>query len=458
MVMRPGMVLDIAHDLVQESAGVQAGLDRVDRWLSTDNPIEVFRKAHTPEKVSREKRELQKLAYTPILELIVSELAQQMIVDQVVVPGDDEAGRRMFAPWDANGMPSKQYGLWRSAFGYGQAHLLVLPSATVHPMEAVHGAAMMPFSPRQMYVSWNDPVEDEFPAFALRLVGKTGEWHGLRLYDEEAVHYIQRDKETGELTYVEAREHGMGVVPVVTFSNGVDLEGRSPGEVDKYRVVAERHNKTTADRLLAQHYNSWKVRYATGLDLTGEPDPDGYKQKLAHEDILTGGEGVQFGTLPETQLDGLLKAAEADRDALAAVSQTPVWALNGGQLINLSAEALIEARSMQKLKVGQKQRSNGVVVARALRLAAFAEHRWDDADRFDLQTRWVDVEARSLAAVADGLQKLNAMGVPPELLIEMIPGLSSGTVSEWRAHMAGVMSGPDRLASVLERQLAGGEH
>ncbi|MEW6963059.1 phage portal protein [Trueperella pyogenes] len=452
MVMSVSAVKDVAASLVEKNLGFQRELDDIDRWLVSGNPVEIYQRAHS--KLSQEKAELHKLAYTPILELIVSELAQQMIVDQVVIPGDDEAGRRLFTPWDRNGMPSKQYGLWRAAFGYGQAHLLVLPGEAARPGVA-GGAVMMPFSPRQLFVSWNDRLEDEFPAYALRLVGETGKWHGLRLYDEEAVHFLTRDTTTGELTYVEAREHGMGVVPVVTFTNDVDLEGRTPGEVSKYKVLAERHNKTTADRLLAQHYNSWKVRWATGIEQDESPaEAAQQKVKLAQDDVLVGGDGVAFGTLPETSLDGLLKAAEADRDAIAAVSQTPVWALNGGQLINLSAEALIEARSMQKLKVGQKQRSNGVAVARALRLAAFAEGRWEDADRFDLQVRWVDVEARSLGAVADGLQKLNAMGIPPELLVELIPGLSSARVAQWREHMQS--SGAGRLAAVLERQLDGG--
>lgn len=449
--------LEVAKRLIEEGTQFQRDLDEIDRWLSTDNPVEVARKAHTPNHVTAEKRELQELGYTPLLELIVSELAQQMIVDQVVVPGDDETARRMFAPWDINGMPSKQFALWHSAFGYGVAHLLVLPHWTIHPRSEDRRSVMMPFSPRQLFVEWNDPIEDEYPAAALRLVGETGKWHALRLYDDEAVHYINRDVTTGGLTYVESREHGMGVVPVVSMHNDMDLECRSPGEVEKYKVPAARHNKTVADRLLAQHYNSWKVRTATGLEEPStEAEKKQQKMQLSHGEILTGGEGVEFGTLPETQLDGLLRAAEADRDALAAVSQTPVWALNGGQLINLSAEALIEARSMQQLKVSQKQRANGVGVARALRLAALAEGRDEDAQRYDLQVRWEDVEARSLASVADGLQKLNAMGIPPELLIEMIPGLSSARVSEWKTHIEERLSGPDRLANALERQLADG--
>lgn len=458
MVMSPSAAVDTAKRLLESNQGRQRELDEIDKWLSKDNPVETFRRAHT--RPSNEKKHLQELAYTPILELIVAEVAQQMRVETIHVPGDEsgETSRRLYAPWDVNGLPSKQYSLWHAMLGYSEAHMLVLPDSAVHRFKPREKrAALMPFSPRQLHVEWNDQIEDEFPQFALRMVGQTDKWHQLRLYDNEAVYFMTRVPDTGEVEFVDYIEHGMGVCPAVTFSNDLDLQTRSLGEVDKYKIVAQRLNKTTADRMLAQHYNSWKVRYATGLE---EPDTDQdkaqQKSKLAHEDVLIGGEGVQFGTLPETTLDGLLRAAEADRDTLAAISQTPVWALNGGQLVNLSADALSEARSMQRLKVSQKQASNGVGVASALRLAALAEKRWEDAERYDLQVRWEDLEARSLGAVADGLSKLNSMGVPPELLVEMIPGLSTGQVAQWRSHMESRLSGSDRLANILDRQLRDG--
>ncbi|MDY5404402.1 MAG: phage portal protein [Trueperella sp.] len=451
--MTPAAVVDLVNDELAGIGARQVELDQVDQWLTADNPMDTYRRAHTAPNT--EKGRLGELSVTPILELIVAEVAQQMIVGRISVPGDDTAASRLRRPWDANGMPSKQYALWHAGLAYGQSHMLVLPDRALRPHGQRGVASLLPFSPRQLFVKWGDPLEDEYPLWAIRLIGDVNEWTGLRVYDEQAVHYLTRDTTTGGLTYVEYREHGMGVCPVVTFSNDLDLEARSRGEVEKFRGVAGRLEKTTLDRLMAQHYNSWKVRYATGME---EPldsqDAAEQRQKLAHNDILVGGAGVQFGTLPETSLDGLLKAAEADRDTLAAVSQTPVWALNGGQLVNLSAEALLEARSMQRQKVAQKQRSNGVGVARVLRLAAHAEGREDDAGRFDITVGWEDTESRALSATADGLFKLGQLGIPPELLVEMIPGLSSERVADWKAHL-GSGSEAGRLVDVLERQIYG---
>lgn len=456
MVMAASKVVDLVNSELGPIGARQLELDQIDQWLTAQNPMDEYRRAHSAE--NPEKNRLGKLSATPILELIVAEVAQQMIVGRIGVgDGDEAAASRLRRPWDANGMPSKQYALWHAGLAYGLAHVLVLPDRTMRPRGGQGGACLLPFSPRQLFVKWGDPLEDEYPMWAIRLVGKPGEWTGMRVYDEQAVHYLTRDTTTGGLTYVEYREHGMGVCPVVTFSNDLDLEARSRGEVEKFRGVAGRLEKTTLDRLMAQHYNSWKVRYATGMEEPRDSqDAAEQRQKLAHNDILVGGTGVQFGTLPETSLDGLLKAAEADRDTLAAVSQTPVWALNGGQLVNLSAEALLEARSMQRQKVAQKQRSNGVGVARVLRLAAHAEGRDEDAARFDITVGWEDTESRALSATADGLFKLGQLGIPPELLVEMIPGLSAERMEDWKARLtSGSGSEAGRLVDVLERQIYG---
>lgn len=315
------------------------------------------------------------------------------------------------------------------------------------------------YSPRTLVVKYEDPLEDEYPVFAARITG-VGENRRMRIYDAQNVYTVNIGDGSEPVRVLDVVSHGMGVCPVVQFSNERDLEGNTRGEVEKFRVVAQRLDKTTYDRVLAQHYNSWKVRYATGLNLddVSETERERNKQKLSNEDILTGGVGVQFGTLPETNLQGLLQAAEADRDTLAAVSQTPVWALNGGQLVNLSADALAEARSMHRLKVKAKQDFNGVNIARVLRLAAYAEGRGTDAVRYDITPVWADVEAYSLGQVADGLQKLSTMGVPTGVLIDLIPGLSAKRAQEWREQIdvAAELDPHKRLSVALERQLRNG--
>lgn len=444
------LLIDKARMMLAEASKKRERLARVDIMLQSkpdSSFLESLRPAHTAP--DSEKALVARLSVTPILDLIVSSTAQQMVLEGVNVSGD-EAGARMFTPWERNGLVSRQFSLWYSMLAYGEAYTLTLPGE-IQGNDAAP-AWIGAFSPKKMQVFFDDPVDSEFPVLALRHSRLSANEIRVRLYDQYYATDIVFDGRDAAVLRVQ--EHGMGVCPVVRFSNELDLDGVSVGEVEKYQLVAQRFYKSTQDRLLAQHYNSWKIRYATGLDFDSANDAEEYKTKLGHEDVLTGGEGVTFGTLAETQLDGLLRAAEADRDMLAAISQTPVWNLNGGNLVNLSAEALSEARSMQRLKVSQKQKANGVNVARTLRLAAFAEGRVADSQRYDIVPVWQDVETRVLSQAADGLQKLHTMGVPTELLIELIPNLSKKRVEQWREHIISSQSDPlGELASALSRQV-----
>lgn len=448
--MKPADVIDLLEtELIPASVLERARLDDIDVWLSTSNPVEVYRQAHTP--ANSEKEMLAKFSHTPILRLVVEECAQQMVLEGVHSAGRDTGP--MWEPWERNGMPSRQGALWNAAIGYGLAYTLTLPGQV--PGDPANRAVIRAMSPRSLFVVYGDVVEDEWPMFGLRTIAQR-RGTAYRLIDEEAVHYVARD-ESGALAYIEPRYHEVGVTPIVRWANGLDLEARTPGEVEKFEVVAKRYNKTTYDRLLIQHYNSWRIRTATGLEDAGSiEENERVKALLRHEDILTGGEGVQFGSLPETTMEGVLKAGDVDRDTIAALSQTPVWALNGGQLVNLSADALVEARSMSRLKVGDKQRGMGRSAAQNLRLAAHIEGRAEDAADFSLEMMWADIESRSIGQAADALGKIaSQLHVPVELLWDQIPGISKTKADEWRRYAEDHPSPDALLASALDRQAGG---
>lgn len=443
--MNPTDVLAlVGDDLAGKAQKERRKLDDIDLWLTSDNPVEQHRHA----QASPEKRALADLSRTPLLRLIVEELAQQMILEGVTSGNRDTDS--LWEPWERNGMPSREGALYETAFGYGLAYATALPGVDG---DGGRRAVLRPMSPRDLFVVYGDPVEDEWPLYGLRTIPQAANTVQYRLIDDEAIHFVARD-ESGRLVYLERRDHEVGVPPIVRYANHMDLEGRTPGEVDKYKGVAARFEKTTNDRMLIQHFNSWRAKTATGLEEPGsEEEKERVKALLRHEDILTGGEGVTFGSLPETTMDGVLKAAEADRDALSAVSQTPVWVFNGGQLVNLAADALAEARSMSRQKVGAKKRGVGRSHAQLLRLAAHIEGRAEDASDFNLRMRWADVESRSMAQAADALGKIaTQLGVPQEMLWDMIPGVSKTTADDWREWREAHPTDAQVLAQTLRRQ------
>lgn len=444
--MKPNDVLAlIGDDLAPKAQRERARLDEIDKWLTSENPVEQHRRAQE----SAEKHALADLSRTPLLRLVVEVAAQQMILEGAVSDRGEAASARIFEPFNRNGLPSRQGALYKASLGYGLAYETVLPGvdATGAPR-----AVIKPMSPRDLFAVWGDDIDDEWPLFGLRTIPQAKGKH-YRLIDEQAVHYVAQD-ETGRLIYLEAREHGAGAPPIVRYANDMDLEGRTPGEVDKFKGVAGRFEKTTNDRLLIQHYNSWRIKTATNMEEPGsEDEKERVKALLRHEDILTGGEGVTFGSLPETSMDGVLRAGDTDRDTLAAVSQTPVWAFNGGQLVNLSADALSEARSTSRQKVNDKKRALGRARAQSLRLAAHVEGRTEDAADFSLRMEWADVESQALGQAADALGKISTqLRVPPEMLWDMIPGVSKGTADAWRDWVKENPSDVQVMAAALERQ------
>nr|DAY29516.1 MAG TPA: PORTAL PROTEIN [Caudoviricetes sp.] len=369
-----------------------------------------------------EKRRLRAISSTPIVRLLVEQTAQQMVADGVSSQKTADT-RSMWEPWEKNGLPSAQTSLYAAALTYGEAYAVVLPG-----LDAPQ-ASIRCYSPKMVTVHYEDMAGDEWPQWAAICLGDR-----YKIFTSDTAYDVTLDK--GRIAAISATPHSVGVCPVIRYAPNADLEGVSVGEPIRWRIPAERFAKTVSDRLLAQHYNSWKVRTVTGLDRP-ETDSEALEQKakLSNDTILTGGEGVQFGTLDETPLDGFLKAEAADLATIAALAQKPVWALSGSQLVNLSADAIAEARSSERQKIQALQRALGRSHCQLLRLAAHIEGRAADAADFSLRITWQDTEARSLSQSADALGKIaSQLQVPAQKLWDMIPGVSKDTADQWREY------------------------
>lgn len=439
MVMRQTAVVELATDvLIPKHSTERQALDVVDSWYRWSPE-----KVAIPQTASNEHKALRDLSETPWLNLVVTTLSQQLMAEAIRSSNaaDGVALARIWEPWQRNRMPAKQKALYRAALAYGQAFTKVLPGDT--------GAVIKGLSPRNMTAVYQDPSDDEYPMYTLEIQGS----HYV-VMDEEAEYTLGMDN--GKLVYIEHKIHDVGVTPVVRYANQLDLEGRTPGEVEPYIPMAKRINKTSYDRLLTQHFNSWKVRTATKMDAPAtEEEANRMKLLLRQSDILTGEGEVEFGTLDETPLEGFIAAWESDIQALAAVSQTPSHSLTG-QLVNLSGDALVEARSMLDLKAGERKVSFGDAGCQTLRLSAHIEGREEDAADFTLSMQWADLESRSMAQAADALGKMATMlGVPVEKLWDRIPGVTPEVAEEWLKFRLANPTPESQLASALNTQSNG---
>lgn len=390
----------------------------------------------------KEKRTLAELSHTSLLSLIVEYTSQQIVAEGVSASSGDVSA--MWVPFDRNGLPSKQGALWRSLLTYGHAYGLALPGT--------RGAYMRGFNPKQFGAIYQDPVDDDFPMWAWRVIPQANGTQHWRIYDDVSEYRLSY--EDGQYHYIDQWEHGLGVTPVVRFTADADLDGNVVGQPLKFQTDAQRHDKTVNDRLQIQHYNSWRTKFAENLDETAtEEEREQFRLRLEHDDILLGSGDTKFGTLDETSMASMVAAQEADRDLLAAVSQTPVWAFNGGSMVNLSADALVEAKSGNRQKVWMIHREVNRPMVAWLRLAALAAGDRRNAERFDLTIDWADVGSQSMAAAADSLGKLAvSLGVPVEMLWEMIPGVSARQVARWKEWRKDNPDGDLALAEALLRQ------
>lgn len=432
---KSGVLERIKKDAWPALTAERERLSRIDNWLRWDHD-----KPYAPQQTTREYKDLASRAQAPWGRRVVTAVTDQLYIEGYRGKGEGEDATP-WEHWQANGLDGRQIAVHEAAVAYGLSYNVVLPgkSFTGDDMPVIRG-----LDPSQMIAFYEDPAWDDWPVYALRaegtkIDGKPG-WL-LRVYDDQSVHYLHANAEGGGLTWLENREHGIGVCPVVRFANHLDLRARADGEVEPFIPLLGRIDQTTFDRLIVQRFASWKVRTLTGMaepdTLEGE-DLDTWRTRVAqtlkvNDMLIAADPDAKFGSLPETSLDGFINAHDADVRALAAVSQTPVHELLG-QMANLSAEALAAAEASLTRKVENRRHTLGESWEQTLRLAALVAGDREAARDVGSQVHWKDMESRSLAQAADALGKIAEMlHVPVEMLWEKIPGWTQQDVDRAKA-------------------------
>lgn len=427
-------------------------LNRIDRWWRWNpKPIRLNVGA-TPEH-----RMLRDMGETPWLGLVVTTLAQTLYLEGVDSETQDTVdAQRFWEPWQRNRMGERQIALHREAIAYGTAYTAVQGEDTP---DGLH-ARIDCWSPRDAIALYDDPASDNWPQIFMRrrkLGDKTIEY---QLWDAWSIWTWRRTGGTwafdGQTPHGVASPDGDPVCPIVRYCNQRDLQGRVPGEIEPYIRMASRLNKDNYDRMLAQHYNSWKVKTATGLDMSGltEAEKEAKKLQIEHDSVLAGGMDVKFGSLPETDLANIVAAKTSDVEELAAVSQTPTTAF--GKMTNVGDAGIEESRAGFYAKRNERRRAFGVSHMDTLRLASSAEGRQDDAANFHLFPKWEDTDTRTLSQAVDALGKaVQMLHVPNQLVWDMIPGISKPQADAWREYAAQHPSADDIAAQIQIGQLNG---
>ncbi|QDM55900.1 portal protein [Gordonia phage Trax] len=423
----PKEIVKKAESLWRDHEVERDRLAKIDQWYKGEQ------EPHNVRGATPELQELLALSRTPWLGLVVTTIAQAMYVDgyRSPVTGDDVPGP--WRIWNDNGMHKHQIAIHRAALGYGYAYALV--EAGVSPLTQEPTARIKGMSPKRMFAVYDDPAVDDWPVYALRVDRAENERKLFTFYDSTFAHSLTLHE--GKWTIHSTAPHGAGVVPVVRYTNALDLDGNAPGEVEPFIVVAARVDKSSFDRLLTQHYNSWKKFYVSGMtDITDAEEARLAKMRIRQDDVIVA-ESVEtkFGTIDETDLNGFINVINADVEHLAAVSQLPSHLLTG-KLVNLSSDALSAARAPLTQKVYERQVSFGASHAQLLRLASAMSGDLSGASDVLARVSWQDMEIRSLAQAADALGKMAVqLGIPRIALWRMLPGVTQDDIDEWKEHL-----------------------
>lgn len=415
-MLRRTQVVDYVGEWMPEWQRNRQHMDLLDKWYRGEQA-----EPRGGKNPSREYNTLRRMALSPHLRLIVNVVAQGLVVDGYRAAEQLE-NSDPWRVWQFNGMDARQRRIHRGALAHSVAYATCLPG---DPLPVMRGV-----SARRMIAVYGDPAADEWPMFALQ-VDHSADEYLVRLFDEEAVHYVGLSSIGSVPKFIESRPHESGRCPVVRFTVDLDDDGRTQGEVAPYIPLGERIDQDTFDRLVVQRGGSWKVRTVAGM---AKPETD--EEKRATERLLevgdllvSGSPDTRFGTLDATPLDGFIAAKEADVRELAAVSQTPPIDLLG-EIANLSAEALEAAKDAAQQKRNEFKLSLGESHEQLLRLAGAQMGDAAAAADYSAQVIWRDVGFSSLSREADALGKLAQMlGVPVELLWERIPGWTQQDVA-----------------------------
>ena len=369
---------------------------------------------YKPSKTNEEYRTLVKRAETNLMPMML-----RSITDQLYIEGyrrkngkDNEAAWKY---WQANGFDSRQTQIFRAACRDGYAYGTVMPDikGKVPVMRGV--------TARRMFALYDDPVDDKWPEYALLLNDR---WEVVGLIDDNHKYKIGRKPGETVLSIVDAKEHGLGICPVVRYAPAMDLDGTMTGDVIPQMRIQDRVNQTSFDLLIAQTYGSFIVRIISGMEQpidakTGKPAP----VELDVRRLLTSKDEIKGFQFDPTPLDPYINAFELAVQHFAVTSQTPPHYMLA-KMVNMAADAIAAAESSSLHKRDNYQHTLGEAAEQHLELAGVVGGDQSIEDMDDMaRVQWSDIGSRSLSQAADALGKLSTqLDIEPQALWSRIPG------------------------------------
>jgi hypothetical protein len=385
---------------------------------------------------------LAALAETNYLPLVLDTFSQIMKVDGYFSSADltnrasdisTVANASPWSHWQRNGMDARQTGIQRSTLAYGAAYATILTGTT--------GPVIRGVSPRAMTALYQNAADDDWPMLALHVEGNL-----YKLYDEIGIYLIGRENGprsgasneflvpgTEDFRWIDFKLHGSEFVPIVRFRDRMLLDGEEQyGIIEPLLTLQSGINETEYERRIAQYFQAFKQRYVIGWVPKSEQEM--LKASAAtvwsFEDAP---DDVKVGQFDSTSPADLISSKSAAVRELSAIGQVAPTALGVEALSNVSEEVVAGLEAGQDRKGSEIKTSLGESYEQMLRHVAWLDGDTEAAQDYGSEARWRDFSPRSLGVVADAATKLvTSVGLPKEMGLEMIPGITQGMVDRAR--------------------------
>lgn len=384
-----------------------------------------------PEGASQEVKDIAALSIKNVLRLVRDSFAQNLSVvgyRNLSAQENDPA----WSDWQRNRMDARQAEVHRPAVQYGSSYVVVTPGPD--------GPEWRTRSPRQLLAVYDDPVLDAWPQFALEtwIAQKNARRHRRAvLYDELYMYELDlgelpvagssdSDSTSKPITVRSvdrviphgATDNGKPVCPVVRFINDRDADDMIVGEIEPLIGMQQAINYVNFDRMLVSRFGAnpqrvisgWtgsknEVLKASALRVWTFEDPEVKAQAFPAASL------EPYNAVLDEMMQHVAMEAQINPSTVTSIS-------------NVSADALAACEHNMQLKLTNKRESFGESWEQVLRLSAAMGGDAATADDIRAETIWRDTEARTFAAVVDGVVKLAQQGVPIEYLLPLVPGMT----------------------------------
>jgi hypothetical protein len=338
--------------------------------------------------------------------------------------------------WQANRMDARQSEIYRPALTYGVSYVCITPNPD--PDNPV--PVFRPRSPRQLISVYADAQIDQWPQYALETwVDTTGGRRTRRgmFFDDTYIYPLNlgpllptavsdTDERLQNLFPISILDeenppipHHSQYCPVVRYINARDADDMVVGEIEPLIKLQRAITEVNFDRLIVARFGAFPQKVITGWNGTSEQVLQASAKRVwAFDDP-----DVKAYTLTPASLADYNDLLEEMMQHVAMVARISPSAVIG-QMINVSADALAAAEAQEQRKLSSKRDSFGESHEQLLQCAAQIAGDQLTADDDQAEIQWRDTEARSFAAVVDGVSKLVLAGIPMQFLLPMIPGMT----------------------------------